>query len=149
MGNFWRCMWYGKVFPVIPGRIYDHGKRVGWLGTAEEIAGKALAAVAVTMWETFRILARWQKGVLLYCLGFGGLWTVLGLAGVLQEPLGGILKEVGQIAFAISGGITLMLIPVGFLRARTPDRFPGMRSWTMRKLTGSTRVEKVTVNEEE
>lgn len=143
---WWRGLWFGKVFPILPGRLFVEGRFAGFLGSGEEITGKALAALTLANWETFKILLKWQKGVLAWPLVFGTLWTGMGWMGLFQEPVAGIMTVAGEIALAIAALAWLVVFPVGFLRARTPERFRGIRAWILLRLTGSSWLEPISVN---
>jgi len=144
--EWWWALWYGKVFPIIPGRIVDHGRTVGLLANSDEIVGKARAALTLAGWETFRIMAKWQKGALAWLLVFGILWSGMAWAGLFRDPLAWVMEIVGEIALAAGGLVWVVLFPIGFLRARAADRFPGLRAFFLTRAAGTAWLEPLTVN---
>ena len=144
--EWWWALWYGKVFPIIPGRIVDHGRTVGLLANGDEIAGKALAALTLAGWETLRLMIKWQKGVLAWLLVFGLLWSGMAWAGLFHDPLAWVMEIAGEIALAAGGLVWVVLFPIGFLRARAADRFPGLRAFFLTRAVGTPWLEPLTVN---
>lgn len=128
---FARALWRGGLFPILPGRIYDHGRAVGHLGDSAEIAGKALAVAVLGALEAARLLRRPFGGWIGVAFIFGLLWAVLGLTGQFHGSLAAILGQTGLYMTGVIGGIYLLLLPIGIYRVR---KYAGLRGEFFRKL---------------
>lgn len=128
---FARSLWRGGLFPLIPGRIYDHGKPVGRLSDGTEIAGKTLAVALLGALEAARLLRRPVRGWLGPMLIFGALWSFLGYTGRLYGVLAEILTQTGFYMLAAVGAVYMLLLPIGIYRVR---KYEGLRKTFFRKL---------------
>lgn len=125
------ALWRGGLFPILPGRIYDHGKVVGRLGDGAEVAGKVLAVAVLGALEAARLLRRPFDGWIGVIFVFGLLWAVLGLTGQFHGILAAILGQIGLYVVGVIGGIYMLLLPIGIYRVR---KYAGLRREFFRKL---------------
>ena len=128
---FARALWRGGLFPILPGRIYDHGQVVGRLGDGAEIVGKALAVAVLGALEAARLLRRPFSGWIGVIFIFASLWAYMGLTGRFHGALAAILGQTGLYVAAVVGSIYLLLLPIGIYRVR---KYAGLRGEFFRKL---------------